>query len=56
MSAEDAARAATVLLEERGRGHGGLVLVDARGRYGFARSTASMSWAAITSTGEASGY
>jgi beta-aspartyl-peptidase (threonine type) len=56
MSPEDAARAAVLLLEERGRGHGGLVLVDARGRYGFARTTASMSWAAVSAAGEASGY
>jgi beta-aspartyl-peptidase (threonine type) len=56
MSPEAAARAATLLLEERGRGHGGLVLVDARGRYGFARSTASMSWAAVTPASESSGY
>jgi beta-aspartyl-peptidase (threonine type) len=56
MSPEAAARAAAILLEERGRGHGGLVLVDARGRYGFARTTASMSWAAVTNAGEASGY
>jgi beta-aspartyl-peptidase (threonine type) len=56
MSPEAAARAAVLLLEERGRGQGGLVLVDARGRYGLARTTSSMSWAAITNTGEASGY
>ena len=46
MSAEEAARAAVALLEERGRGPGGLVLVDSRGRWGYARTTVTMSWAA----------
>jgi beta-aspartyl-peptidase (threonine type) len=40
---------AVALLEGRGRGSGGLVLVDARGRWGFARSTPTMSWAVMTS-------
>jgi beta-aspartyl-peptidase (threonine type) len=50
LSAEDAARAAALLLEERGGGSGGLVLVDARGRFGFARTTPAMSWAAMSSS------
>ncbi len=49
LGAEDSARAAALLMEERGRGRGGLVLVDARGRFGFARTTPTMSWAAVTS-------
>lgn len=48
LGAEDAARAAALLLEERGRGTGGLVLVDARGRFGFARTTPAMSWASMS--------
>jgi beta-aspartyl-peptidase (threonine type) len=46
---KDAAAAAAALLEDRGRGSGGLVLVDARGRWAFARTTATMSWAAMSS-------
>ncbi len=56
MAPELAARAAVALLEERGRGPGGLVLVDMRGRWGFARTTPTMSWAAMTSTAAASGF
>jgi beta-aspartyl-peptidase (threonine type) len=48
MPAEQAARAAASLLEERGRGSGGLVLVDSRGAFGFARTTETMSWATMT--------
>ncbi len=49
LQAEDTARAAALLMEERGGGTGGLVLVDARGRFGFARTTPAMSWAAMQS-------
>ncbi len=48
MPPEQAARAAATLLEERGRGAGGLVLVDKHGAFGFARTTPSMSWATMT--------
>ena len=48
MNPEEAARAAMSLLEDRGRGFGGVVVVDARGAYGFARTTETMSWAAFT--------
>ncbi|HEY1958075.1 MAG TPA: isoaspartyl peptidase/L-asparaginase [Polyangiaceae bacterium] len=48
-SPADAARAAADLLAGRGRGSGGIILVDARGRWGLARTTATMSWAAMTS-------
>jgi beta-aspartyl-peptidase (threonine type) len=50
MPAEEAARAAATLLEERGHGAGGLVLVDRHGAFGFARTTPTMSWATMTST------
>jgi beta-aspartyl-peptidase (threonine type) len=43
---EDAARAVTRLLGTRLGGTGGLILVDRAGRLGWARNTASMSWAA----------
>jgi len=48
MGAEEAARASALLLEERGRGRGGIVLCDRRGRFGWARTTVTMSWAAMT--------
>ncbi len=44
-----AAQGAAELLAGRGRGSGGIILVDSRGRWGFARTTATMSWAAMTS-------
>jgi beta-aspartyl-peptidase (threonine type) len=37
-----AARVAVDLLTEEGRGHGGLILIDWRGRTGYAQSTALM--------------
>ncbi len=49
MPAEEAARSAAKLLVERGRGSGGLVLVDKHGAFGFARTTETMSWASMTS-------
>ena len=47
---EGSARAAADLLAGRGRGSGGIILLDARGRWGFARTTSTMSWAAMTNT------
>lgn len=47
--AQEAASKAVELLERRGRGTGGIVLVDRKGRWGFARTTSTMSWAAMTS-------
>ncbi len=43
---EQAAREAVELLQRRTGTGAGLILVDARGRLGFARSTGTMSWAA----------
>ncbi len=43
---EQAAREAIELLRERAACSGGLILVDGQGRLAFARSTATMSWAA----------
>ena len=43
---EDVARRAVTFLRERVDASGGLILVDRTGRLGFARSTATMSWAA----------
>lgn len=44
---EAAARAVLTLLRDRTRGEGGLLLVDREGRLGLARSTRTMSWAAV---------
>jgi beta-aspartyl-peptidase (threonine type) len=46
--AERVAREAVELLEGKGRGHGGLVLVAKDGTFAFARCTTTMSWAAMT--------
>jgi beta-aspartyl-peptidase (threonine type) len=43
---QDAARAAVRVMESRVAGTGGLILVDRDGRLGWARNTASMTWAA----------
>jgi beta-aspartyl-peptidase (threonine type) len=48
MPAEAAAKRAAELLAGAGRGHGGLVLVDRHGAFAFARTTQTMSWAAMT--------
>lgn len=54
-SAEAAARAVIADLRDRLSATGGLITVDPRGGFGLARSTASMSWAAVTATGDRSG-
>lgn len=46
---EDAARAAVSLLARRAGGSGGIILVDKRGRLGVARTTSTMSFAALAS-------
>jgi beta-aspartyl-peptidase (threonine type) len=51
MTPEDAARVCIDLLASRGQGTGGVILVDATGRLGFARSTAGMTWAAAAGDG-----
>jgi beta-aspartyl-peptidase (threonine type) len=51
----EAARAAVHLLADRTAGTGGIILVDPLGRLGWARTTATMSWAAFTASGDASG-
>ena len=53
--AEQAARETIAQLSARVSGRGGLVAIDARGRWGWSRSTATMSWAVITAEGEDSG-
>ena len=56
VATEDAARAAARLVERRGRGTGGLILVSPSGTLGLARCTTTMTWAAAgEKLGEAAG-
>ena len=49
---ELAAREAIGYLNSRVNGHGGMILLDARGRYGIAHNTPRMAWAIKTSSAE----
>ncbi len=49
---ELAAREAIGYLNSRVNGHGGMILLDARGRYGIAHNTPRMAWAAKTKNAE----
>jgi len=49
---ELAAREAIGYLNSRLDGHGGMILLDARGRYGIAHNTPRMAWAVRTKSGE----
>jgi beta-aspartyl-peptidase (threonine type) len=42
---EEAARQALYYLKSRLNGHGGIILLDARGRIGIAHNTPRMAWA-----------
>jgi beta-aspartyl-peptidase (threonine type) len=52
---EAAARMAIERLETRLAGHGGIILLDARGRYGLAHNTPRMAWALKSAHGESVG-
>lgn len=52
---EMAAPAAITYLKSRLNGHGGMILLDARGRYGMAHNTPRMAWARKSAAGEAFG-
>jgi len=52
---ELAAREAIGYLNSRLNGHGGMILLDARGRYGIAYNTPRMAWGVRTKFGEQSG-
>ena len=49
---ETAAREAIGYLSSRLNGHGGMILLDARGRYGIAHNTPRMAWGTRTISGE----
>ena len=42
-------------LEDRVNGHGGIILLDAEGRYGIAHNTPRMAWAVKTADQEDAG-
>lgn len=52
LPAEEAARIAISLLEQRVHGWGGVILIDKQGHYGFAHNTPKMAFAYVTETGE----
>lgn len=52
---ELAAREAIGYLNSRLNGHGGMILLDARGRHGIAHNTPRMAWGVRTKAGEQSG-
>ena len=54
-SAEQAARLAVTRLQERLQGAAGLILVTPQGRFAWARSTATMSFAVVGAGGEQAG-
>ena len=49
---ELAAREAIGYLSSRVNGHGGMILLDAQGRYGIAHNTPRMAWGVCTISGE----
>lgn len=52
---EDAARDAIIYLKQRLNGHGGMIVLDAQGRFGIAHNTPRMAWACRTRDSERSG-
>lgn len=48
---QSAAHAAITMLKTRLNGHGGIILLDAQGRYGIAHNTPRMAWGVRTSEG-----
>ena len=52
---QEAAWRAVKLLEKRLNGHGGIILVDTRGRVGIAHNTPRMAWAMRRGEEEAAG-
>ena len=52
---QEAAQRALYYLKTRLNGHGGIIIVDTRGRIGLSHNTPRMAWALHTSTGATSG-
>ena len=55
MAPEAAAQEAIAYLARRLKGHGGMILLDSRGRFGIAHNTPRMAWAYKSNDGEESG-
>jgi beta-aspartyl-peptidase (threonine type) len=55
VSPQEAAARALAYLKKRLHGHGGIIVVDAKGRYGLAHNTPRMAWALVTDERSASG-
>jgi len=55
LAPQEAAQRALYYLKARLKGHGGIILVDARGRIGLAHNTPRMAWALTTRDGPSSG-
>ncbi len=55
LAPQDVAQRALYYLKTRLNGHGGVIIVDARGRIGLAHNTPRMAWALCTRAGTSSG-
>jgi beta-aspartyl-peptidase (threonine type) len=55
VSPREAAERALAYLKKRLHGHGGIIVVDAKGRYGLAHNTPRMAWAVTTDERSTSG-
>jgi beta-aspartyl-peptidase (threonine type) len=55
MTPQDVAERALAYLKKRLNGHGGIILVDTRGRFGLAYNTPRMAWALSTEEQTSSG-
>ena len=55
MSPQDAAQRALYYLKARLNGHGGIILLDRRGRVGIAHNTPRMAWAVVSKASTSSG-
>jgi beta-aspartyl-peptidase (threonine type) len=52
---QNAAQESIDYLKRRLNGHGGMIVLDTKGRYGIAHSTPRMAWATKTASGESAG-
>ena len=55
MAPDAAVKEAIAYLERRLKGHGGMILLDSRGRFGIAHNTPRMAWAYKSTQGERNG-
>jgi beta-aspartyl-peptidase (threonine type) len=55
LAPQDAAQRALYYLKSRLNGHGGIILLDSRGRVGIAHNTPRMAWALISQDSTSSG-